>query len=148
MPLTPDEVESIRLHARNYAGPFTPTYQRLAAAVVSLAEHIQGGKAMADDESVVARDHILRGAEELKRSSADRQPAASVCQTCRWWDPISDADGERGLCRASLPISTSEHSVWGEWLQTGSRDWCRHHEPAKPHPLRVFATGADTAGGG
>ena len=168
MPLTPDEIEEIRLHAHRYAGPFTPTYHRLATAVERLAGHIQETKTVCGDdvpteaENAEARDHILRGAEELKRARAvagwkriTAESAARLhggepprCESCRWWQAIEASDEDRGLCRASLPMSPSPGDVMGEWLQTLPGDWCRHHEPRLPHPLRVLGSAGETAGGG
>lgn len=157
MPLSRDEIEEIRLHAHRYAGPFTPTFQRLAANIGRLVSHILENP-MPDDlptteENAAAAshaDHILRGAEELKRrqavegwrektlASSDRYHAAPAvpiaCRSCQWWDEQEHGRG-RGLCRAALP--QADVGGDGVWPVTRGDDWCRLHEPAAPHPLRV-----------
>ena len=46
--MTAEEIEAARLHARRYSGPFTPTFQTLAAAVERLAAELQAVAAERD----------------------------------------------------------------------------------------------------
>ena len=46
--MTADEIEAVRLYARRYSGPFTPTFQALAAAVERLAAELQSVAAERD----------------------------------------------------------------------------------------------------
>ena len=158
MPLTPDEIEEIRLHAHRYAGPFTPTYQRLASAVERLAQHIQETNAVCGDdlptteETAEARDHILRGAEELKRRRAvegwrEKTVASSnlhhgvgeSCASCRHWHR---GRGEAGVCRRYPP------RVGQERPEVMSSEWCGEYQSLTPHPLRVMSAPANLRVGG
>ena len=46
--MTADEIEAVRLHARRYSGPFTPTFQRLAISVERLVAELQAVAAERD----------------------------------------------------------------------------------------------------
>lgn len=137
--LTPDEIEEIRLHAHRYAGPYTPTYHRLATAVKRLAEHLQETAAVcADDlptaeETAAARNHILRGANELKAGGG--RPEPSACANCRYWREIADADDDRGECRRRPPVASAGVTPFP---QSHATDWCGEWEGKSPHPLRVL----------
>lgn len=54
------------------------------------------------------------------------------CSTCRWHQPIEDADGE---CRAALPVAMqpddTETGIVGEWPVVNPDDWCGAYEPVQ-----------------
>lgn len=141
MPLSRDEIVEIRTHAHRYAGPYTPTYFKLAAAVVRLADHLLETPAVCGDdlptsaENAIARDHILRGALEL--AAKEPEPLAPSCGTCRYWFAMPEVSDNRGQCRRRPPIAFSGDELLAAFPQTFSADWCGEHN-GRPHPLRVL----------
>jgi hypothetical protein len=129
--LTADEIEEIRLHARRYSGPFTPTFQKLAANVERLVAHItEDDMACADDlptsdENAAARDHILRGQAELRRVGPPGPPS---CGSCVFW-VAGSGPSMHGRCRRHPPRDQGFPS-------TTVTEWCGEYQ-ARPQPLRV-----------
>ena len=109
--LTVDEVRAINREAQRYgaANCWTGTSGTLAADIRRLVNHIMEGAGMAceypeggTDDQAVAVDHILRGAEELKRERA--------------------AGGFKRLAAASAEKYHAERSGAGT-LRPGSREF-------------------------
>lgn len=129
--LTADEIAEIRLHARSYSGPFTPTFQKLAANVERLVAHItESAMPCADDlpteeENAAARGHILRGQEELRRIGLPSPPS---CGSCVFW-VAGAGTATNGRCRRHPPVERL-------FPATEMTDWCGEYQ-ARPQPLRV-----------
>lgn len=55
-----------------------------------------------------------------------------ICRTCKCWDILEVADGEKriGRCRKNPPVINrpNNRAITGEWPTTYDFDWCdRYH---------------------
>jgi hypothetical protein len=57
-----------------------------------------------------------------------------VCQTCPYWDPITDEGSTFGHCRVNPPVAipwTKDAAVVAQWPVTFPTHWCSSHPQSR-----------------